>query len=150
MPSYLRCQGRLGNPTLPRPLVGPKLRPVNQESDEPQTPTGQELDKLRAQGVADRELISSLAAEGVISRELVASLAAEGVSDRKEIEEIKAALITSRRIGAAIGILMATKRVTEDEAFIALRDASKRSNRKLREVADEVCATGDTTAITGS
>ena len=130
-------------------MRGPKLRSVNQESDESQAPPARELDQLRAQGVADRELISSLAAEGVISRELVASLAAEGVSDRKEIEEIKAALITSRRIGAALGILMASKRITEDQAFIALRNASQRSNRKLREVADEVCASGDTSAITG-
>ena len=42
---------------------------------------------------------------------------------------------------------MATRRMTEDQAFIALRDASQRSNRKLREVADELCDSGDTTTI---
>ena len=123
---------------------------VGEKGEQPKGAQGdaaQELNQLRAQGVADRELINSLAAEGVISRELVASLAAEGVSDRKEIEEIKVALITARRIGAAIGIVMATRSLTEDEAFIALREASKRSNRKLREVADELCRSGDVTLI---
>ena len=42
----------------------------------------------------------------------------------------------------AIGILMAIRRVSQEEAFDLLRVRSQRSNRKLREIADEVVLTG--------
>jgi AmiR/NasT family two-component response regulator len=42
----------------------------------------------------------------------------------------------------AIGILMAIRRIGQDEAFDLLRRVSQRTNRKLREIADEVVHTG--------
>ena len=51
---------------------------------------------------------------------------------------LEVALHSSRTIGAAIGILMARHNVYEAEAFQMLRRASMDTNRKLREVADEV------------
>jgi AmiR/NasT family two-component response regulator len=42
----------------------------------------------------------------------------------------------------AIGILMAIRRIGQDEAFDLLRMVSQRTNRKLREIADEVVHTG--------
>lgn len=45
---------------------------------------------------------------------------------------------TNRRIGTAIGILMATEMVTEPEASKLLRQASNHLNRKLVELAEPV------------
>lgn len=55
---------------------------------------------------------------------------------------LRAALETNRRIGMAIGILMALRKVPEDEAFELLRQASSTRNVKLRLVADDVVRTG--------
>jgi len=55
---------------------------------------------------------------------------------------LEAALGTSRNIGTAVGILMAQRKVPSDRAFDALAAASQASQRKLREVADEVILTG--------
>lgn len=59
-----------------------------------------------------------------------------------EIENLRAALVSARRIGAAIGILMGARRITDDQAFAILSDVSQRRNRKLRDVADHVRRTG--------
>jgi len=48
------------------------------------------------------------------------------------------ALRSSRTIGAAMGMLMASRQVGEKGAFDILRMASQQSNRKLREIADEL------------
>lgn len=55
---------------------------------------------------------------------------------------LQVALLTSRQIGAAIGILMAVHRVTEDAAFGMLRRASQGRHHKLRDVAEDVIHTG--------
>jgi hypothetical protein len=52
------------------------------------------------------------------------------------------ALATSRRIGAAIGVLMAHGRLTEQQAFDQLRQASMSQHVKLRDLAVEVIDTG--------
>lgn len=55
---------------------------------------------------------------------------------------LQVALTTNRRIGTAIGILMAHRRITDTAAFELLREASQRGHRKLREIADDVMLTG--------
>ncbi|MCW2538363.1 MAG: hypothetical protein JWN95_88 [Frankiales bacterium] len=55
---------------------------------------------------------------------------------------LETALQHSREIGAALGILMAHRKVTQDDAFAMLRRASQNLHRKLREVAAEVVETG--------
>jgi GAF domain-containing protein len=55
---------------------------------------------------------------------------------------LEAALESSREIGAAIGVLMAHRKVTQDEAFALLRATSQTLHRKLRDVASEVVETG--------
>lgn len=55
---------------------------------------------------------------------------------------LEVALHTSRHTGIAIGILMARQRLTEDQAFEALRAASQHRQVKLRDVAAEVVLTG--------
>jgi len=55
---------------------------------------------------------------------------------------LERALDTNRSIGMALGILMVTMKITSEEAFECLKHASQRSNRKLRDIADEVIYTG--------
>jgi len=61
---------------------------------------------------------------------------------RDELEHVHTALRTSRQISQALGILMATHKITSDQAFDRLRAASQGSHVKLREVANEVTLTG--------
>jgi len=60
-----------------------------------------------------------------------------------EAENLKRALEHSRDIGAAVGILMAFHKLTQDEAFALLRRSSQDQNRKLYAIAREVVATGE-------
>ncbi len=63
-------------------------------------------------------------------------------SVRRQSEDLQAALESNRRIGMAIGILMATRRLTDEAAFEWLRQASNVRNLKLRVVAEEVIHQG--------
>ena len=47
-------------------------------------------------------------------------------------------MATNREIGAAVGILMATHNITQDQAFELLSNASQRLNRKLRDIASGI------------
>lgn len=58
-------------------------------------------------------------------------------------DTLQAALQTSRRIGMAMGILMARHGSTSEEAFERLRRHSANHNIKLRDVAEEVLLTGE-------
>ena len=76
---------------------------------------------------------------------LFADHAAMGLSllaNRRKVEHLTIALENSREIGQAMGILMATHKVTADMAFDLLRTASQHGHLKLREVAKEVTLTG--------
>ncbi|WP_375503515.1 ANTAR domain-containing protein [uncultured Jatrophihabitans sp.] len=59
-----------------------------------------------------------------------------------ELENLRSALVSARRIGAAVGVLMGTRNLTDDQAFAALSRASQNQNRKLRLVAEDVLRTG--------
>ncbi|MGO9875830.1 MAG: GAF and ANTAR domain-containing protein [Acidimicrobiia bacterium] len=58
-------------------------------------------------------------------------------------QNLEAALDNRDRIGQAKGILIATYRITSDDAFDLLRRASQNLNLKLRDVADHVIHTGE-------
>ena len=58
------------------------------------------------------------------------------------VTNLESALNSNRRIGTAMGVLMAHHKVTEDVAFGMLRSASQQLHRKLRDVAVEVVETG--------
>jgi len=74
---------------------------------------------------------------------------AEHLADaQRQIANLEAALLTSRQIGMAVGILMCRYSWTEDRAFDALRLASQRHHRKVRELANEVVLTGDLPVLT--
>jgi hypothetical protein len=55
-----------------------------------------------------------------------------------QVVQLRAALASSRRIGMAMGIVVRQLDVDEDEAFDVLRRISQESNRKLRDVAEDI------------
>ena len=60
----------------------------------------------------------------------------------QQLGHLRSALATNRRIGIAIGILMAQCKIGEAEAFELLRRVSSHRNVKLRLVAEDVIRTG--------
>ncbi len=70
------------------------------------------------------------------------SAVCECESLRKQNANLCVALEGSRRIGAAIGIVMSRRNVTYDQGFELLRHASQRLHMKLRDVAEEVLYIG--------
>jgi AmiR/NasT family two-component response regulator len=60
-----------------------------------------------------------------------------------EADDLRRALVTSRQIGMAMGILMERHRLTAEQSFDRLRDLSQRRNVKLRDIAEQLIHTGD-------
>lgn len=81
-------------------------------------------------------------ADFVSERDLLVECQGELKVAEAELDNMRTALVTARRIGAAIGILMATRQLSDDDAFAELSRASQRQNRKLRLVAEDVLRTG--------
>jgi chromosome segregation ATPase len=88
---------------------------------------------LRADAARDRA--DDLEARSVIDRELIAELHADGVVRQEHVAELEAALASSRTIGAALGILMASRNIGQAEALTVLKETSQRTNTKLRDLA---------------
>lgn len=97
----------------------------------------------------DRGRIGDLEVRAEIDREMITQLQADGILSRSHAAQLEVALGSSRRIGAAIGIVMAHRKVNEVEAFQILCRASQNANTKLRHLADEVVYTGDVTTLPG-
>lgn len=77
-------------------------------------------------------------AEACAIAALLAACAAPIVDAARRLAELHAALERRDMIGQAKGILMVRRGITADQAFAYLREASQRSNVKLREVARRV------------
>ncbi|MEU2194598.1 GAF and ANTAR domain-containing protein [Streptomyces fimicarius] len=73
---------------------------------------------------------------------LLASHAAVALSSARIHDQLVQAVDTRHVIGEAMGILMAGRRLTEDQAFDVLRRFSQERNIKLREVARQVTELG--------
>lgn len=71
-----------------------------------------------------------------------ADITLAGLRQRQRSQNLARALGSNRRIGVSVGILMAQHHWTEDEAFNALGVVSQALNRKVADLADEVCLTG--------
>lgn len=71
-----------------------------------------------------------------------AAHAAVALSGAQQEENLRAALSSRDLIGQAKGILMERHRLTADQAFTLLVQASSRTNRKLADIAEELCVTG--------
>lgn len=55
---------------------------------------------------------------------------------------LERALVSNRRIGVAVGILMCRRRLTDEHAIAALVAESQRRNVKVRELAETLILTG--------
>ncbi|MGJ5830680.1 GAF and ANTAR domain-containing protein [Streptomyces ossamyceticus] len=73
---------------------------------------------------------------------LLASHAAIAFSSARTHAQMEQAVATRHVIGEAMGILMGSRHLTEEEAFDVLRRYSQESNVKLREIARRVCEQG--------
>lgn len=73
---------------------------------------------------------------------LLASHAAVAFSSARTHAQMQEAIGTRHIIGEAMGILMGRHRMSEDQAFAALRRYSQDHNVKLRNVAAQVCERG--------
>jgi len=66
------------------------------------------------------------------------------MAEREEaLDQLSRGMATRQEIGQAVGLLMAQRRCTADEAFELLKGASQRSNEKLRDVARRMVAGHD-------
>ncbi|WP_060885683.1 GAF and ANTAR domain-containing protein [Streptomyces caniscabiei] len=73
---------------------------------------------------------------------LLASHAAVAFSSARTHAQMEQAVATRHLIGEAMGILMGSHHLSEEEAFDVLRRFSQEHNIKLREVARRVCEQG--------
>jgi GAF domain-containing protein len=71
-----------------------------------------------------------------------AAIALEDAYYVDKTANLEQALQSNRRIGMAIGVLMAQNKLTEQQAFDLLRVASQNLHVKLREIAEEVILAG--------
>jgi hypothetical protein len=93
----------------------------------------------QAFGVIDRArglLLASMAG-------FACSTARSHEDEERRAENLHAALVTRELIGQAQGILIERERITADQAFHVLRQASQHLNVKLREVARDLIDTGE-------
>jgi ANTAR domain/Alanine-zipper, major outer membrane lipoprotein len=97
-----------------------------------------DVSERRADAAQDRA--DQMEARSEIDRALLAELQADGLLSREHVIQLEEALVSSRTIGAAIGILMATRNVNQDDALAMLKSASSRSNRKMRDLASAIVA----------
>ena len=74
---------------------------------------------------------------------IISSTALQATIQQQKVANLEAALESSRQIGMAIGILMARKLWTAEQAFQELRVASQRLHRKVRDIAADVNDTGE-------
>ena len=81
-----------------------------------------------------------IALGGVLAEHAGIALKAATLADLNH--HLRIALSSNRRIGIAIGVLMAMHHLTEQQAFDVLRTASQHTHTKLHAVAEEVILTG--------
>jgi GAF domain-containing protein len=70
------------------------------------------------------------------------ALAVQAARHRGKVDNLERALQTSRQVGMALGILMSTHKVTEEQAFGLLRIASQNTHRRIADLAEVVVETG--------
>jgi AmiR/NasT family two-component response regulator len=90
----------------------------------------------------DGQLSPGPARDRVRAAEEISRLEETLATAEKGLEDLQTAVQSNRRIGMAIGILMALRKISEEDAFDALRRASSVRNVKLRFLAEEVIRTG--------
>jgi AmiR/NasT family two-component response regulator len=89
-----------------------------------------------------RRDIEGLEAQVVVDRGLIEHLQAKCDLSREKIDNLETALVPLAGSVRAMGILMASRKLTAEQAFELLRAKSQATHRKLRDVADDVLLTG--------
>lgn len=92
----------------------------------------------RSHHAFDAEAVRTLERLGV-----QAGVALAYVRERGSARTLVEAVHSNRDIGAAVGILMCRRRLTQDEAFALLRRTSQGTNHRLRALAERVLQQGD-------
>lgn len=95
------------------------------------------VERCRSTRLTIEERRTTLVSQGRIS-----ALQADLDEAHTKIANLEIALHSARRIGMAMGILMARYQVTDEQAFDLLRRASQHLHRKLRDIAEDVIYTG--------
>ena len=72
-----------------------------------------------------------------------ASLALDRAQEHESTRQLEQALDSSRVISTAVGILMASRGLTEEQSMQLLRGASQRLNRRVADLAKTVAYTGE-------
>ena len=60
-----------------------------------------------------------------------------------DLAHLEKALVTSRTIGSAIGILMANRNIGQEDALVVLKGVSHRTNVKMRDLAETIVTGAD-------
>lgn len=102
-----------------------------------------QLEDLKALCAAQRRELFELRQQHETDQALIRQLEGDAATDREAIANLETALGSARQIGAAMGIIMCSRKVDADEAFFLLRRTSQNHHRKLREVAEDVLYTGE-------
>ena len=76
-----------------------------------------------------------------------ATVALAGAHHSARADQLEKGMHTNREIGAAVGILMATHDIGQEQAFELLSSASQRLNRKLRDIATSIVRGEDRPAL---
>jgi hypothetical protein len=84
-------------------------------------------------------------AQASLDRDILATLQIDEELTRSQVAQLEQALRTSRVIGAAIGMVMNSRQVSQDEALTVLKQASSRSNVKLSALCAEMLQKGTAT-----
>ena len=108
------------------------------------------VDAQEERVVATEVRLEVLAAKVDIDHVILLELQAEGVISREHAANLEEALRSSRTIGAAMGIIMTTTKVDQDDAFALLVRASQNTNTKVRALADELVRTRDVRQLINS
>jgi AmiR/NasT family two-component response regulator len=61
----------------------------------------------------------------------------------QQVAHLETGLLSNRRIGIAVGIVMERYRLTADEAFGVLQRLSQERNEKLHGIAERIVETGE-------
>ena len=108
--------------------------------------------ELRADDSQDREDAQVMRMDAFeerldVDEAMIADLQADGLLSQEHARQLELALRSSRLIGAAMGIIMARRRVNETDAWVALSKGSQNTNRKLRVLAEHIVRTGDVSQL---
>ena len=82
-----------------------------------------------------------------VDEAMIAELQRDGLVSQEHARHLEGALRSSRLIGAAMGIVMANQQVDETDAFQVLSKSSQNTNRKLRDLAEDIVRTGDASGL---